>query len=246
MRGLALILSFCAIVSVGVLYYQTQQVKVPENIEQKPQSVWIEGLSYRQPELLSQEEVTRHAHLVLPLDDEFGKAEILHAPSVEKLVPVTKENVETLDCVLLGPIEERRLPTIRSFLERHQLLNLMSLMPVTDSRVAVYVGPLSKSAASRALKMFQKEEEKRGLVQELKNGGWAVVFGVFDDLKTAELWSRSFAQKTEMQNLRMTMWRDVMYPRVSVIFNRLSVEQANAVFLYASKKKISLFACPIL
>ncbi len=206
----------------------------------------VKGLAYRNPELISGKDApAMSAPAVIQTCEELA-VKIEQKPVEESLIPLTKENVGKVSCILLGPFYEELLPNLRQPLEKNELIDQMIIesIPVQFS-YGVFIGPYSTLNRAKAeVARLEKNGVKTLQIVQLGNRENVIKIREFNDMKEAEVWTREFVNQNEVKNVRLSRLNDSEKVRIRVVFPSVDVKGAEALRKMAIQQKIPSYVCP--
>lgn len=243
MRNIAVALLLAAVGVAGYLFWMERHqtsVVVPSG---EVKTVSVDNFAYGSPELVKPDHLKIEAPIVH--DDAVAKTTAADdddgAPLLE---PVNESKLAGLSCVVFGPLPEKQLPKYRRFFEKVDVMGQLTIIPYSDTRYAVYVGPFTRQKARKSLEALCRDAAENCSIAALEAGGHALVVETFADEKSAELWSKKFALDNGLTNVRVTRYNNVAVKRVALVFNGVGEKQVRALLKRSKAEKIGLSVCP--
>lgn len=242
-------LGLCGIlclVIVGVYWQQTLPIDSLNN--GKIAEAQVKGLAFKNPELVKNLEASIPIAPKILNEDEKGLAkEDRDRTAEEVLIPLTKENISNVSCVLIGPIDEKSLPKLRIPLKTHNLTEglIIENVPVRFS-IGVVSGPfISKERAQKEILRLESAGNKN-LQLIVRDGGKIFIkFREFSEVGAAEIWARELVTISGLKNIRLTRLDNSQEARIRVVFPNVDENRADTIRRLASRLKISVYQCPI-
>lgn len=242
MRNIAIALLLAAVSVAGYLFWTERQQTSEVVPSGEIKTVRVDNFAYGSPELVKPETLKVEAPIIH--DDAVATATTANEDETPLLESVDESKLEGLSCVVFGPLPEKHLPKHRKFFEKVGVMGNLTIIPYSDTRYAVYVGPFTLQKARKSLGALCGDAVENCSIMELEAGGHALVLKVFADEKSAELWSKTFALDNGLTNVRVTRYGNVAVKRVALVFNGVSEDQVRDLFKRSRAEKIGLSVCP--